>query len=149
MLGVTSKVAGTEDGIKEPQPTFSSCFGEPFLVHHPFKYGDLLVEKIKETGANVWLINTGWVKGGYGEGNRIDIKYTRSMIDYIHNGDYMDDKFDNYSIFNLEVPQNVNKKINVPKEYLKPKCSWKDRDKYDEDIKKLYDLFEETYKNKF
>jgi len=149
VLGFTSKVAGTECGIKEPQPTFSSCFGEPFIVHHPFKYGDLLVEKIKETNANVWLINTGWVEGGYGEGKRIDIKYTRSMIDYIHNDDFKDDKFSNYSQFNFQVPENIHNKIDCPKEYLTPKSSWKNKDKYDEEINKLYNLFEATYTEKF
>lgn len=148
-LGFTSKVAGTEEGVKEPQPTFSSCFGEPFIVHHPFKYGELLLEKLEKHKCNVWLINTGWVGGPYGVGKRIDIDYTRSMIDYIHNKDFENDEFEKYSIFDFEIPKNINNKINAPEHYLKPILGWEDKNKYMIEIKNLYNLFEDTYKKKF
>ena len=149
VLGFTSKVAGTEDGVKEPQPTFSSCFGEPFIVHHPKKYGKLLLDKLDKHGSNVWLINTGWVGGGYGKGKRIDIDYTRSMIDYIHNGDFERDEFERYSIFDLEIPKNKDGRIFVPKEYLRPIDGWENKDNYMTEIKKLYNLFEKTYRENY
>lgn len=150
VLGFTSKVSGTEEGVTEPEPTFSSCFGEPFIVYHPFQYGKLLMDKVKKHNTNVWLVNTGWVEGQCGKGGkRIDIKYTRSTVDYIHNGDYKNDNFVNYSLFNLQVPQNKENKINIPDEYLQPNRAWKSLKAYNEQIGTLYDLFKNEYKNKF
>merc|ERR1712205_293237 len=74
--GYTAKVAGTEEGVKEPTPNFSACFGGPFLVWHPCKYAEMLAEKLRQTGASAWLLNTGWVGGKYGVGSRIKLKYT-------------------------------------------------------------------------
>jgi hypothetical protein len=83
---ITAKVAGTEVGVTEPQATFSACFGAPFLVWHPAKYAELLASKMKQHGVHVWLINTGWPGGSYGQGSRIKLKYTRVIIDVIHSG---------------------------------------------------------------
>ena len=78
--GYTAKVAGTEAGVTEPQPSFSACFGAPFMPLHPTKYAEMLSAKMKETGVNVWLVNTGWTGGSYGTGHRMPLKYTRAMI---------------------------------------------------------------------
>merc|ERR1719191_529807 len=84
--GYTAKVAGTEMGVTEPQATFSACFGAPFLVWHPYVYAEMLAAKLAKQGANAWLVNTGWVGGEYGTGNRCSLKYTRQLIDAIHDG---------------------------------------------------------------
>lgn len=84
--GFTSKVAGTEVGITEPKLAFSACFGEAFLPLHPSVYAEMLAKLCKEHKSKVWLINTGWVRGPYGEGQRMDLKQTRAIIDGIHDG---------------------------------------------------------------
>jgi len=84
--GYTAKVAGTEMGVKDPEPSFSACFGEAFLPLHPFKYAKMLAEKVEKHGAHVWLINTGWSGGKYGVGKRMSLKITRRIIDEIHDG---------------------------------------------------------------
>ncbi|MBM4076371.1 MAG: phosphoenolpyruvate carboxykinase (ATP), partial [Planctomycetes bacterium] len=99
--GYTAKVAGTEVGIQEPQTTFSPCFGGPFLVWHPKKYADLLAEKIRKHGSNVWLVNTGWSGGPYGVGSRMKLSYTRAMIDAIHSGKLRDARTETGNPFGL------------------------------------------------
>ncbi len=124
VAGYTSKIAGTEVGVTEPVATFSSCFGEPFLVWHPEKYGKLLLNKIKSSNCNVWLLNTGWIQGPYGKGKRIPIKYSRKMVDYINQKKYITDSFVSYSKFNFYVPQNGNVLLDTPDEVLFPIKSW-------------------------
>ena len=85
--GYTAKVAGTEEGVVEPLPNFSACFGAPFMPLHPTKYAEMLSEKMQESGVNVWLVNTGWTGGPYGVGTRMKLKYTRAMINAVLNGD--------------------------------------------------------------
>ena len=85
--GYTAKVAGTEMGIQEPVSTFSACYGAAFLVWHPFKYAEIAGQVDEEHGTKVWLVNTGWSGGGYGTGKRMDLKYTRAIIDAIHSGE--------------------------------------------------------------
>lgn len=87
MSGYTSKVAGTERGIIEPVATFSACFGEPFMLMNPSVYAKLLGQKIEESNAEVYLINTGWLSGGYGKGSRVKLKYTRAMVKAALNGE--------------------------------------------------------------
>jgi len=99
--GYTSKMAGTEVGITEPTPTFSSCFGEAFLPLHPMKYAHLLGEKLKKHKTNVWLINTGWTGGKYGTGERISLKNTRKIIDSIHSGELENAEFEDFPIFHF------------------------------------------------
>ena len=84
--GYTAKLAGTEMGVNEPEVTFSACFGAAFMVWHPYKYAELLAKRIQQNGTSVWLVNTGWSGGGYGEGKRISLNYTRSIIDTILDG---------------------------------------------------------------
>merc|ERR1712083_562680 len=127
VTGYTAKVAGTEVGVKEPKETFSACFGEAFLVHHPSKYGELLKEKLKEHDAQVWLINTGWTKGGYGVGERISIKHSRAIIDAIHSGELLKTSTQVLPIFGLEVPTKCK---GVPDDILMPNKSWDDQGAY-------------------
>lgn len=138
LSGYTAKVAGTEIGIKEPQETFSSCFGEAFLVHHPSKYAELLKEKVEQHDADVWLVNTGWVKGGYGVGERISLPHTRAIIDAIHSGDLAREKCSKLPIFNLDVPQKCR---GVPENVLNPNKGWDNQEAYLENLKGLAQKF--------
>ncbi len=129
LSGYTAKVAGTERGIKEPEATFSTCFGAPFMVLHPGVYADLLGRKISEHMSACWLVNTGWSGGPYGVGQRMKISYTRAMIRAILNGRLalVDTKPD--PIFGLNVPESCP---DVPKEVLQPRTTWDDREAYDQ-----------------
>ncbi|ORX94631.1 ATP-utilizing phosphoenolpyruvate carboxykinase [Basidiobolus meristosporus CBS 931.73] len=142
--GYTAKIAGTEEGVTEPQATFSACFGQPFLVWHPVKYASMLAEKMKEHNTNVWLVNTGWNGGAYGVGSRISLKYSRAIIDAIHNGELAQAEFENYPIFNIEIPKSVS---NVPSEVLNPSAAWKGtKESYVATVEKLAGLFNDNFK---
>ncbi|GAA4807264.1 phosphoenolpyruvate carboxykinase (ATP) [Litoribaculum gwangyangense] len=125
--GYTAKVAGTEAGITEPVPSFSACFGEPFMPLHPTVYGEMLSEKMKEAGVNVWLINTGWSAGPYGVGSRIKLKYTRAMITAILNGELDDVDYEQNFIFGLFMPKYCP---GVPTEILDPMNTWLQKGAY-------------------
>jgi phosphoenolpyruvate carboxykinase (ATP) len=141
--GYTAKVAGTEVGITEPQATFSPCFGGPFLVWHPGKYAQLLSEKIRKHGAKVWLVNTGWSGGGYGEGSRVKLRYTRAMIDAIYSGELENAPVAVDPVFGLEV---ISACPNVPSEILIPRNTWADAAAYDATAAKLAGLFVDNFK---
>lgn len=119
--GYTAKVAGTEAGITEPVPSFSACFGEPFMPLHPTKYAEMLSTKMQDAGVNVWLINTGWSGGPYGVGSRIKLKYTRAMISAILNGKLDNVEYIQHPIFGLFMPKECP---NVPEEMLDPINTW-------------------------
>ncbi|MEP1096199.1 MAG: phosphoenolpyruvate carboxykinase (ATP) [Cyclobacteriaceae bacterium] len=121
--GYTSKVAGTEAGVTEPEPVFSACFGAPFLPLHPTKYAEMLGAKMDENEVNVWLVNTGWTGGPYGVGSRISLKYTRAMITSVLNGSLDNVGFRTHSIFGAEIPMTCP---GVPGEILSPRETWKD-----------------------
>ncbi|MDP4282246.1 MAG: phosphoenolpyruvate carboxykinase (ATP) [Bacteroidota bacterium] len=108
LTGYTAKVAGTERGIKEPQPTFSSCFGAAFLLLHPTVYAELLIKKMKQHGSTAYLVNTGWIGGPYGVGKRIDIPPTRAIIDAILDGSLDKAEYTTIPVFNLQIPKSVN-----------------------------------------
>ena len=143
IAGYTAKVAGTEMGVTEPQATFSANFGAAFMMWHPNKYAELLANKMKTHNAKAWLVNTGWTGGAHGVGSRIKLKYTRAIIDAIHNGDL--DNVDTVTDqeFGFEVPVSCP---GVPSEILLPKNTWEDKDKYDETKQKLISLFQENFK---
>ncbi|MAN59820.1 MAG: phosphoenolpyruvate carboxykinase (ATP) [Flavobacteriaceae bacterium] len=141
--GYTAKVAGTEAGIDEPLPSFSACFGAPFMPLHPTKYAEMLSAKMKDAGVNVWLINTGWTGGPYGIGTRMKLKYTRAMITAALNGQLEDVTFEQHPIFGLQVPQTCP---NVPTEVLNPKETWKNKKAYDIQAKELAASFKENFK---
>ena len=143
LSGYTAKVAGTEKGIKEPEATFSTCFGAPFMVLHPGVYADLLGKKISEHKASCWLVNTGWSGGPYGVGQRMKIKYTRAMIRAILNGRLaqVDTKPD--PIFGLNIPESCP---DVPSEVLQPRNTWSDPDAYDKQAHDLARRFNANFK---
>merc|ERR1712228_264112 len=119
------KVAGTEEGVNEPEATFSACFGAPFLVWHPYVYAEMLAAKLEQVGASAYLVNTGWVGGPYGVGNRCSLKYTRQLIDAIHDGtlaNMPDSEWEEMPIFGLKIPKSGVK--DVPKEILRPQDAW-------------------------
>ncbi len=140
--GYTAKVAGTEVGVTEPEATFSACFGGPFLVWHPFKYAELLAEKCDQHEAAVWLVNTGWTGGPYGEGERFSLKYTRAIVTAILAGSLEKSGFIVESFFGLQIPQNCP---GVPAAVLNPRDTWKNPSNYDETAKKLADLFNNNF----
>ena len=141
--GYTAKVAGTEIGVKEPSATFSPCFGGPFLVWHPYKYAELLNQKMKQHHARVWLVNTGWSGGAYGTGKRIKLSHTRAIIDAIHNGALQMAKRQRDPIFGFEV---VVECPGVPPECLWPRDAWASGSDYDAAAKKLAQLFIDNFK---
>jgi phosphoenolpyruvate carboxykinase (ATP) len=145
MVGYTAKVAGTEQGVTEPKATFSACFGSPFMALPPTVYADLLSQKIKKRKVDVWLVNTGWINGPYGEGERISIKYTRSIIDSILDGRLKRSSFRKDDAFKLDIPESCP---DVPGEILDPINGWKDKEKYREESRKLADSFEKVYSEK-
>lgn len=140
--GYTAKVAGTEEGINEPTPNFSACFGAPFMPLHPTKYAEMLSSKMKETGVNVWLINTGWTGGPYGVGSRMKLKYTRAMIAAALEGKLENVEFEKHPIFNLMMPKTCD---NVPTEVLNPRETWKNKKAYDIQAKELSNSFRENF----
>lgn len=119
--GYTAKVAGTEMGVKEPQATFSACFGEAFLPLHPTVYAEMLAKKMREHSAHAWLVNTGWAKGKYGVGSRMPLKHTRAIIDAIHSGELEQAEYQKFDVFDLNVPKSCS---NVPGDILMPRNSW-------------------------
>ena len=136
--GYTSKIAGTEMGITEPQTTFSACFGKAFLPLHPTKYAELLGKKIHDRNVNVWLVNTGWSGGSYGVGSRIKLAYTRAIITAALRGELDNVKYDKLPVFNLEYPTTCP---GVPQEILNPREMWKDKAAYDVKAQDLASAF--------
>lgn len=143
LSGYTAKVAGTEAGIVEPVATFSTCFGAPFMILSPLRYAELLRERIDRFKPNCWLINTGWIRGPYGVGERIPIQYTRSMVTAALNGLLDDVPFEKEPYFGLLIPKECP---DVPQELLKPYETWQDRRKYEEQVAKLKKLFQNNFK---
>ncbi len=142
--GYTSKLAGTEAGLgAEPEITFSTCFGAPFMVHHPSLYADLLKRKIERYGANCWLVNTGWIGGAYGVGKRISIAYSRALLNAALSGKLLDVKYAIDPIFGFQVPQSCN---GVPPNVLNPAESWRDREQYMLKCRQLASRFVDNFK---
>lgn len=129
LSGYTAKVAGTEAGVTEPQLTFSTCFGAPFLPLHPTKYAEMLGVKMREHNVNVWLINTGWTAGPYGTGHRMKLSYTRAMITAALAGELDNMAYSTHEIFGLQMPTSCP---NVPTEILNPRNTWADKTVYDQ-----------------
>uniref|UniRef100_A0A0D9XIH2 phosphoenolpyruvate carboxykinase (ATP) n=2 Tax=Leersia perrieri TaxID=77586 RepID=A0A0D9XIH2_9ORYZ len=141
--GYTALVAGTEDGIKEPQATFSACFGAAFIMLHPTRYAAMLADKMKKHGATGWLVNTGWIGGSYGVGERISLAYTRKIIDAIHSGELLATGYKRTEVFGLDIPTKVE---GVPSELFDPINTWEDKDSYKLTLFKLADLFKRNFK---
>ncbi|MBY0370297.1 phosphoenolpyruvate carboxykinase (ATP) [bacterium] len=141
--GYTAKVAGTEVGVKEPEATFSACFGAAFMVWHPSKYAELLADRMRSSQSSAWLINTGWTGGPYGVGKRMKLSHTRAMIDAIHSGELNSMPFETDPVFGVEIPRQVP---GVPSEVLNPRATWADSADYDRMAQKLAGLFKENFK---
>ena len=143
IAGYTAKVAGTEMGVTEPEATFSACFGAAFMMWHPNKYAELLAEKIRKHNATAWLVNTGWTGGAYGTGSRIKLRYTRAIIDAIHNGSFDNVEMVEDKEFGLMIPTSCP---DVPSELLIPSNTWEDKAAYAATKNKLTGLFQENFK---
>ena len=141
--GYTAKVAGTEMGVTDPETTFSACFGAAFLVWHPTKYAELLAEKMKQHKSSAWLVNTGWSGGAYGVGSRINLKYTRAIIDAIHDGSLHGPQFQTDPVFGLSFPLACP---GVPSDILNPRNTWSDKDAFDTTARQLASKFNENFK---
>jgi phosphoenolpyruvate carboxykinase (ATP) len=142
LSGYTSKLAGTERGITEPQATFSACFGAPFLPLSPLAYAKLLGEKLAKHGTNVYLINTGWSGGSYGIGKRMNLNYTRAMVTAAIEGNLEHVTYELDPIFNVYVPTTCP---GVPSNILKPRNTWTDGDAYDKQARQLAQLFVDNF----
>lgn len=140
--GYTAKVAGTEVGVKEPQATFSACFGAAFLVWHPTKYAEMLAERMRTHGAKAWLVNTGWSGGAYGVGSRIKLQYTRAIIDAIHSGKLETQPTVEDPWFGFHVPTRCE---GVPDAVLVPRNVWADQQAYDRTAAHLAELFRKNF----
>jgi phosphoenolpyruvate carboxykinase (ATP) len=143
LSGYTAKVAGTEKGVKEPEATFSTCFGAPFMALHPGVYADLLGKRIEEHKAACWLVNTGWSGGGYGEGQRMKIAHTRAMIRAILNGTLAGIETRPDPVFGVHIPVSCP---DVPSEILTPRNTWADKEAYDLKERDLARHFNENFK---
>ena len=142
LSGYTAKVAGTERGVKEPQPTFSACFGAAFLVWHPTKYAKMLGKLLKEHAANVWLINTGWSGGAYRTGKRIKLAYTRAIARAALAGELDNVTTETDPVFGLAVPTEIK---GVPSKVLNQRATWHDAAAYDAQARKLAEMFRENF----
>ncbi|MFA6093310.1 MAG: phosphoenolpyruvate carboxykinase (ATP) [Elusimicrobiota bacterium] len=142
--GYTSKVGGTEKGVgKDPEPTFSTCFGAPFMVHHPAVYADMLKKKIAAHGSTCWLLNTGWTGGPYGTGKRISIGHTRTLLNAALSGKLAAAPCSSDPVFGFSVPKVCE---GIPADLLDPAASWKDKDEYMRKYKALAAKFAENFK---
>ncbi len=140
--GYTAKIAGTEEGVKSPKATFSSCFGAPFMPLHPGDYAKLLGKKIEENQCKVWLINTGWSGGAYGTGKRMSLAYTRKMIDAVLKNTVGQGGYENFPIFNFQVPKHIE---GVDAAILQPENTWKDKEQYASERICLAKLFQSNF----
>ena len=139
--GYTSKLAGTEAGVTEPQPNFSPCFGGPFLPRPPMVYADWLARRIEEHDTDVWLLNTGWTGGPYGVGERFSLRYTRAFVTAILDGSLHNATYETDAVFGLGSPRQVH---GVPDDGLHPRNTWADKDAYDVKARELAGLFREN-----
>ncbi len=144
LSGYTAKVAGTEAGVTEPGATFSTCFAAPFLPLHPTRYAEMLAERLRRHRSDVWLINTGWTGGPYGQGRRIELRYTRAMVRAALSGALAKVPSTPDPLFGVLVPHNCQ---GVPEELLQPRNTWKNHAEYDARSRRLAELFQANFKN--
>ncbi|KAG8772917.1 Protein kinase C-like 1, partial [Serendipita sp. 397] len=142
LAGYTSKTPGTEDGVLEPVPTFSTCYSAPFIVLHPSRYAEMLADRMQEANASCWLVNTGWTGGKYGTGRRCPLKYTRRIVDAIHSGELLEAEYENFDVFNLSIPTNIE---GVPREILNPSIAWADKNAFTREVRKLGAMFTKAF----
>lgn len=140
--GYTAKVAGTERGVTEPEAVFSACFGAPFMPLHPFRYAELLANKIRRHGSSVWLVNTGWTGGSYGVGSRMKLAHTRRMLSEAIAGNLDSVNYNTNPFFGLSFPLHVD---GVPAEILNPRDTWQDKAAYDAKALELATMFKQNF----
>jgi phosphoenolpyruvate carboxykinase (ATP) len=145
LSGYTSKLAGTELGVTEPQPTFSTCFGAPFWPQLPTVYASLLGEKLDQHDATVWLINTGWTGGPFGEGHRMPIEATRGLLGAVLSGELHDVEFREDPVFGFQVPVTAP---GVDESLLDPRSTWGDPEAYDRKARELAQMFVDNFATK-
>ena len=146
LSGFTAKLAGTEIGVTEPEPTFSTCFGAPFLPQEPTVYSRMLGEKLDEHGSTVWLVNTGWTGGPFGEGQRMPISATRALLDAALSGELESAQMRTDPVFGFDVPVQVP---GVESGLLDPRSTWRDPDAYDRKARELARMFRDNFEKKF
>ena len=146
VTGFTAKIPGTEVGVTEPTPTFSSLFGEPFMPLDPMVYAKMLGERIADGRTRVYLVNTGWIGGGYGVGHRIELAYTRALVARALDGTIEDSEFVHDDIFNVDIPTTCH---GVPDGILVPRQYWQSTARYDEAAHNLAVMFEENFEKKY
>lgn len=146
VTGFTAKLAGTERGVKEPQPTFSTLFGEPFMPLRAEEYARMFGERLDEYGTQVYLVNTGWSGGAFGTGSRIKLAYTRAMVTAALNGTLEGAEYVHDDRFNLEIPIRVE---GVPSEIMIPRNTWEDPEAYDKQADELADMFIDNFAAKY
>jgi phosphoenolpyruvate carboxykinase (ATP) len=144
LSGFTAKLAGTEIGITEPQPTFSTCFGAPFLPQPPSVYAQLLGDKLAQHGVTAWLVNTGWTGGPFGEGERMPIAATRALLHGALSGALDDAGYRVDPVFGFEVPTEVP---GVESSLLDPRSTWRDPEAYDGKARELAQMFRANYEH--
>jgi phosphoenolpyruvate carboxykinase (ATP) len=142
LSGYTAKVAGTEKGVTEPEATFSTCFGAPFMPRHPSEYGNLLRELIAKHDVDCWLVNTGWTGGAYGTGSRMPIKATRALLTAALDGSLLGAEFRTDPHFGFRVPVAVK---DVPTAILNPRETWADKAAYDAQARKVVSMFQANF----
>jgi len=142
LAGYTSKTPGTEDGVLEPIPTFSTCYSAPFIVLHPGRYAEMLAERMAKHKVDCWLINTGWTGGKFGSGKRCALKYTRRIVDAVHSGELAKAEYENFGTFNLSIPTALE---GVPRELLNPQLAWPDKDAFNKEVRKLAVMFQRAF----
>ena len=146
LSGYTAKLGGTETGIKEPQAAFSACFSAPFLTLPPMRYAELLRQRLEKHGTQVWLVNTGWTGGAYGQGKRFPLKITRRLIQSVLQNELQSVAFAPDPNFGLQVPQQCP---DVPPELLRPRQTWAKPEEYDRQAARLAEQFRGNFQKNF
>ncbi|EAU91574.2 phosphoenolpyruvate carboxykinase [Coprinopsis cinerea okayama7 len=138
LAGYTSKTPGTEDGVLEPIPTFSTCYSAPFIVLHPGRYAEMLAERMAKHNVSCWLINTGWTGGKFGVGKRCPLKYTRRIVDAVHSGELLNAEYETFPVFGLSIPTHIE---GIPRELLNPALAWTNKEAFNKEVRKLGTMF--------
>ncbi|KAJ2931250.1 hypothetical protein H1R20_g5855, partial [Candolleomyces eurysporus] len=142
LAGYTSKTPGTEDGVLEPIPTFSTCYSAPFIVLHPGRYAEMLAERMSQHNVSCWLINTGWTGGKYGVGKRCPLKYTRRIVDAVHSGELLNAEYETFGTFGLSIPTHIE---GIPRELLNPSLAWNNKEAFKKEVRKLAGMFTKAF----
>ncbi|TDL22552.1 ATP-utilizing phosphoenolpyruvate carboxykinase [Rickenella mellea] len=142
LAGYTSKTPGTEDGVLEPIPTFSTCYSAPFIVLHPGRYAQMLAERMAKHDVDCWLINTGWTGGKFGTGRRCPLKFTRAIVDAVHSGALKKAEYEEFGVFGLQIPTALE---GVPRELLNPRLAWGDKEAFEREVRKLAGMFVKAF----